>query len=89
MTLILGWALSILLHPPEEAEMTERLSASGLPGELLGPRSNSRHVTRAKRRQSSRRLTWPDGTVGAGKSCVMAISCSGWAMHGSVGGISR
>ena len=44
MTLILGWALSILLHPPEEAEITERLAPPGYQGNFWGPEATrARH----------------------------------------------
>ena len=39
MTLIVGWVFSLLLHPPHEAEITERLKDDAhrmVPGQLLG-----------------------------------------------------
>ena len=89
MTLIIGWVLRLLLHPPQEAEMSERLAPPGWQGNYWGPEATkgpSRGQDAADRRDGH---TWPDGTAGAGKSCATAISFSGSAMRGSDAGISR
>ncbi len=44
MGLIIGWFLGVLLHPPQEAEMTERLAPPGWQGNFWGPQATrARH----------------------------------------------
>src|ERR1700729_4249122 len=44
MSLIIGWVFAILLHPPQEAEMTEQLAPSGWQGNYWGPEATrARH----------------------------------------------
>ena len=44
MSLIFGWVFSLLLHPPQEAEMSERLAPPGWQGNFWGPEATrARH----------------------------------------------
>ena len=44
MSLIIGWVFALLLHPPQEAEMTEQLAPSGWQGNYWGPEATrARH----------------------------------------------
>src|SRR5271165_6744204 len=44
MTGIFGWVLALLLYPPQEAEMTERLAPAGWQGNYWGPEATkARH----------------------------------------------
>jgi Permuted papain-like amidase enzyme, YaeF/YiiX, C92 family len=44
MGLIIGWFVGMLLHPPQEAEMSERLAPSGWHGNFWGPEATrARH----------------------------------------------
>ncbi len=47
MTGILGWVLALLLHPPQEAEMTEQMVPAGFQGNFWGPEATqARHEGR-------------------------------------------
>jgi Permuted papain-like amidase enzyme, YaeF/YiiX, C92 family len=44
MTLILGWAFTLLLHPPHEAEISERMTPAWFQGNYWGPEATrARH----------------------------------------------
>jgi hypothetical protein len=44
MSLIIGWFVGMLLHPPQEAEMSERLAPPGWQGNFWGPEATrARH----------------------------------------------
>ena len=74
MTGIFGWVIALLLHPPQEAEMSERLDPPGLAGKLSGGPKLRKLATRARCRRSWRRNTWPVGTAGAVKFFATVIS---------------
>ena len=47
MSLIIGWVFGLLLHPPQEAEMSERLAPPGWQGNYWGPEATrARHEGR-------------------------------------------
>ncbi len=47
MTGILGWALALVLHPPEEREMSEQMVPAGFKGNFWGPEATkARHEGR-------------------------------------------
>ena len=48
MSLIIGWVFALLLHPPQEAEMTEQLTPTGWQGNYWGPlATKARQIGRA------------------------------------------
>ena len=50
MTGIFGWVLALLLNPPQEAEMSERLAPLGWQGNYWGPEATkARHEGRILR----------------------------------------
>jgi len=77
MSLIIGWVFGLMLHPPQEAEMSERLAPPGWQGNYWGPEATrARHEGRMSPIVADGN-TWPVGIAGASRSYETAISFSG------------
>ena len=89
MTLVLGWVFTLLLNPPHEAEISERMTPSWFQGSnYWGPEATrARHDGKIPPIVATAHMaTWDRW---GRKSFATVTSCSGWAMPGSGAATSR